>query len=64
MRLLSATDVAIARAIEAGTLALLERPSRVGGTAVYIVDEEGLIEVALDRAEAEARIASIKGRMA
>jgi hypothetical protein len=58
MLLLSATDVAIARAAERGTLSLVERPSRFGDTYIAIADDHGLIEVALTLAEAKARVAA------
>ena len=64
MRALSATDLAIGIAIQQGTISLVERPSRLGGTYIAIEDDRGLIEVALARAEAEARLASVKGRLA
>lgn len=55
---ISATDVAIRRAVRLETLRLVERPSRLGGTYVAIEDDHGLIEVADTRAEAEARVQS------
>ena len=60
MRLISATDVAIAQAIKAGTLTVVERPSRFGDTYFAIADEHGLIEVRLTRADVDARLAQIK----
>ncbi len=54
---LSATDVAIAFAAKDGTIRLVERPSRFGGTVVAIEDGFGVIEVADDMAAAKARVA-------
>lgn len=62
LRTLSATDLAIALASKAGTLRLVERPSRLGGTYIAIEDARGVIEVADDLASAEARVAAIRGR--
>ena len=59
MLTLSATDLAIALAVKAGTLRLTERASRLGGTFVAIEDAVGVIEVASDMAEAERRIAEV-----
>lgn len=61
---LSATCLAIALADEAGTLILEERPSRLGGTFIAIRDDFGIIEVADDRAAADARINAIRARVA
>jgi hypothetical protein len=61
---LSATCLAIALADKAGTLNLVERPSRMGGTYIAICDDHGIIEVALDQAEADARLAGIRARLA
>jgi hypothetical protein len=61
---LSATCVAIALADERGTLRLVERASRFGGTFIALEDECGLIEVANDLAEAEGRIAALRERRA
>jgi hypothetical protein len=58
-RFSSATDVAIANAAKRGTLRLIERPSRFGDTFIAIEDEVGLIEVALTKREADARVASV-----
>lgn len=58
---LSATCLAIALASKAGTLRLVERPSRLGGVFVAIEDDRGVIEVASDMAEAVARVASVTG---
>jgi hypothetical protein len=60
---LSATCLAIALADKAGTLRIVEREGRFG-PFFAIEDEAGLIEVALDRAEADARLASIRERVA
>ena len=56
MRFASATDYAISAAAIRGTLRIVERPSRFGGTFAAIEDHVGLIEVATDRAAAQARI--------
>ena len=56
MRLASATDYAIALASKAGTLRMVERASRFGGTFVSIEDERGVIEVADDMAAALERV--------
>lgn len=58
-KFLSATDLAIALAVKAGTLTLTERPSRFGDTYIAISDEHGLIEVQNTMAEAEARIREV-----
>jgi hypothetical protein len=63
-KLLSATDLAIALAVKAGTLTLTERPSRFGGTFVAVGDDHGIIEVADDMLAANARVASITQRVA
>lgn len=57
--LLSSTDLAIALAAKRGTLRLIERPSRFGDTFIAIEDDVGVIEVALTKREADARVASI-----
>lgn len=64
MRTLSATCLAIAVAHKAGTLRLVKRASRLGGTFIAIEDDRGLIEVADNMAEAEARVAEIARRVA
>jgi hypothetical protein len=61
---LSATCLAIALADKAGTLALSEHPSRFGDTYIAISDEVGLIEVALTWGEANARVSTIRERVA
>ena len=60
MRALSATDLAIALAVNAGTLRLTERASRLGGTFVAIEDANGVIEVASNMEEANKRIAEVR----
>ena len=60
---LSATCLAIALASEAGALRLVEREGRFG-PYVSIEDAVGVIEVADDMAEANARIAAILERIA
>jgi hypothetical protein len=62
LRTLSATCVAIAIADKAGTLRLVECVSRFGDTFISIEDAHGIIEVAKDRAEADARVAAIRER--
>jgi hypothetical protein len=62
MKLLSSTDLAIACAIKANTLRLVERASRFGDTFIAIEDGFGTIEVADDMAQANARIAAIQER--
>ena len=64
IRILSATDLAIAVAAKAGTLALTEHASRFGDTYIAISDDVGLIEVALTRENADARVASILAKAA
>lgn len=64
LRTLSATCLAIALADKAGTLRLVERVSRLGGTFVAIEDASGVIEVADDFAEANARVSAIRERVA
>ena len=59
MLTLSATCLAIAIANKAGTIRLVERASRFGGTYVAIEDDYGVIEVANDMAEAQRRIAEV-----
>ena len=64
MRLLSATDVAIAKAIKADTLRVVARTSRFDGSAfVSIEDAFGVIEVAADGPEADARISAIRAAL-
>jgi hypothetical protein len=65
MRLASATDLAIACALKAGTLELTERPSRFEGETVFeIADAFGLIEVHLTAEERAARVAAIAEKVA
>lgn len=61
---LSATCLAIALADKAGELRLVERPSRFGDTFISIEDATGVIETALDWAEANQRISAIRERVA
>ena len=60
LKLISATDVAIALAAKAGTLTLTERASRFGGVYVVIGDEYGIIEVADDMEAARKRVEECK----
>lgn len=64
MLTLSATCLAIALADKAGLLRLVERPSRFGDTFISIEDATGVIEIALDWAEANQRIRAIRERVA
>ena len=57
---LSSTDLAIALAVKAGTIRLVVRPSRLGGTFVAIEDACGVIEVASDMEAANKRIAEVR----
>jgi hypothetical protein len=61
---LSATCLSIAVASKRGTLRLEEKASRLGGTYVAICDEQGIIEAALDMAEAQRRVADVEARIA
>jgi hypothetical protein len=64
MKLLSATDVAIAQAIKAGTLSVVERPSRFAGETYFAIsDDVGLIEVQLSQSAADERIAAIRSQI-
>jgi hypothetical protein len=63
MRLLSATDVAIALAIKANTLIVKEPPTRFGDTCICFEDNVGLIEVHLTQEAANARLAQIKAAL-
>lgn len=58
-KFVSTTDVAIALAAKAGTLSLVERASRFGGTYIAICDECGIIEVADDMTSANARVEEV-----
>lgn len=59
MLTLSATCLSIALAHKAGTLRLVERTSRFGGTFIAIEDDRGVIEVAADTAAANRRIQEV-----
>lgn len=59
MRLLSATDVAIATALKGDTLRVVEREGRFG-PYWSIEDAHGVIEVALSHEEADTRVAAIR----
>jgi hypothetical protein len=61
---LSATCVAIAIADKAGTLRMVERPSRFGGTFIALEDARGLIEVAMTMEEARDRVETLRARWA
>jgi hypothetical protein len=63
MRLLSSTDLAIAIAVRADTLRVIECNGRFG-PFWSIEDDRGVIEVALTADESATRIASIKERIA
>jgi hypothetical protein len=64
LKLSFATDLAIAIAQRDGTLKVTERVSRFGDTFLAIEDAYGLIEVALTREEADARLADVARRAA
>jgi len=59
---LSSSDLAIALAIKAGDIRLVERTSRFGGTFIAIEDAVGVIEVQDDMTAATQRVASIRER--
>lgn len=59
---LSSTDLAIANAIKAGTLAIAECEGRFG-PYWSIEDDHGVIEVALSREEADERIGTIRAAL-
>jgi hypothetical protein len=61
---LSSACLAIALADERGTLTLIERTDRWGGTYIAIADQHGTIEIADDLASAEARINGLRQRAA
>ena len=63
MLTLSATDLAIAVAYEAGTLTTKERPSRLGGTYVAIADDFGTIEVQNTWQDWHSRLDAIVARI-
>jgi len=58
-KFLSSTDLAIALAVKGGTLRTVESASRLGGTFIALEDDHGVIEVHVDRAHADARVAAI-----
>lgn len=60
---LSSACLAIALADKAGALRLIEREGRFG-SFIAIEDAKGIIEVALDWAEAHQRINAIRERVA
>ena len=68
---ISATDLAIAEAVEAGTLRkeygfnqrIADLLGEDAGWYVAICDEHGVIEVAGDDAAADARIEAVRGRL-
>ena len=62
MQTLSATDLAIAIADKAGTLAVTAEQGRFG-QFFAISDDRGLIEVAMSASEADLRLAAIRGRL-
>ena len=64
MRSLSATCLAIALANKNGTLRLVERNCRFGGTFIAMEDDHGLIEVQSNMEDAKLRIASLVKRAA
>lgn len=63
MRTISATDLAIATAIKAGTLSIVERVGRFGDTFFSLEDAFGVIEVHLDRAALDARLSAINAAL-
>ena len=63
MRLLSSTDLAIALALKAGTFRATQQEGRFGAYVAFS-DAHGLIEVHNTQAEADARLAAIKGALA
>lgn len=62
MLALSSACLAISLADERGTLQLVERESRFGGSYIAISDERGIIEVADDLPAAEARRDALRAR--
>lgn len=58
---LSSTDFAIALAVKNGTLRLMTRNSRLGGTFIAIEDDCGVIEVVDNAREAETRLKTALG---
>jgi len=59
MKLISATDLAIAMAIKAKTLNFDVRKARTGGFYIVIADQFGMIEVANNWVDCDARIDAI-----
>lgn len=64
MRLVSATDVAIALAIRADRLVIREQVGRFGDVFWAVSDDVGLIEVHSTQASLQARLADIQQRAA
>lgn len=64
MRLVSATDVAIAFAIRANRLVIREQVGRFGDVFWAVSDDAGLIEVHTTQASLQARLADIQHRAA
>ncbi len=59
MKMISATDLAIALAHREQTLRVTICPSRLGGTFAAIEDDCGVIEVWLSKEQAEDRISNV-----
>jgi len=62
MHIASSTDLAIAVAGRNGTLRIVERASRLGGTFFSIEDAVGVIETHFTRGEVDQRIDAIRAR--